>query len=133
MATRKTNPDFLNGVPELLLLELLSRRPMYGYELVQAIKDESSGRVEFGEGCIYPLLHKLEARGDLASRRVDVGGRSRVVYRVTPKGTKQRAASMAQWSTVADAVGRILQGGNHEHARVALWHGFRSSPPRIAE
>jgi PadR family transcriptional regulator PadR len=119
MATRKTNPDFLNGVPELLLLELLSRRPMYGYELVQAIKDESSGTLEFGEGCIYPLLHKLEARGDLSSRRLDVGGRSRVVYRVTPKGTKQRAASMAQWSTVAEAVGRILQGGKHEQARSA--------------
>ncbi len=119
MATRKTNPDFLNGVPELLLLELLSRRPMYGYELVQAIKDESSGTLEFGEGCIYPLLHKLEARGDLSSRRLDVGGRSRVVYRVTPKGTKQRAASMAQWSAVADAVGRIMQGGQHANARIA--------------
>src|SRR5437764_607757 len=38
MATRKTNPDFLNGVPELLLLELLSQRPMYGYELVQELQ-----------------------------------------------------------------------------------------------
>jgi PadR family transcriptional regulator PadR len=119
MATRKTNPDFLNGVPELVVLELLSRRPMYGYELVQAIKDESSGALEFGEGCIYPLLHKLEARGDLSSRRLDVGGRSRVVYRVTPKGTKQRAASMAQWSTVGEAVGRILQGDKYERARSA--------------
>ena len=44
------------------MLELLSRRPMYGYELVQAIKEESHGELEFGEGCIYPLLHKLEAR-----------------------------------------------------------------------
>jgi PadR family transcriptional regulator, regulatory protein PadR len=119
MATRKTNPDFLNGVPELVVLELLSRRPMYGYELVQAIKDESSGALEFGEGCIYPLLHKLEERGDLSSRRLDVGGRSRVVYRVTPKGTKQRAASLAQWSTVGEAVGRILQGGKHAQARIA--------------
>lgn len=119
MATRKTNPDFLNGVPELVVLELLSRRPMYGYELVQAIKDESSGALEFGEGCIYPLLHKLEERGDLSSRRLDVGGRSRVVYRVTPNGTKQRAASLAQWSTVGEAVGRILQGGKHAQARIA--------------
>ena len=92
---------------------------MYGYELVQAIKDESSGTLAFGEGCIYPLLHKLEARGDLSSRRIDVGGRSRVVYRVTPKGTKQRAASAAQWSTVVAAVGRILQGGKHERAKSA--------------
>jgi PadR family transcriptional regulator PadR len=119
MPQRKTNPDFLNGVPELLVLELLSRRPMYGYELVQTIRDESGGAIAFGEGCIYPLLHKLEARGDLASRRIDFGGRSRVVYRVTPKGSKQRAASLAQWSEVVAAVGCILQGGKHERARIA--------------
>jgi PadR family transcriptional regulator PadR len=88
---------------------------MYGYELVQAIKDESHDELEFGEGCIYPLLHKLEARGDLVSRRLNVGGRSRVVYRITPSGTKQQAASLAQWSDVVSAVGRILQGGKHEH------------------
>lgn len=119
MATRKTNPDFLNGVPELVVLELLSRRPMYGYELVQAIKDESGGTLEFGEGCIYPLLHKLEARGDLSSRRLDVGGRSRVVYRVTPGGSKQRSASMAQWSSIAEAIGRLMQGGQHAQAKSA--------------
>ncbi len=115
MTKRATNPDFLNGVPELVVLDLLSRRPMYGYELVQAIQAESGGSLAFGEGCIYPLLHKLEERGDLASRRMEVGGRSRVVYRVTPKGTKQFAQSAAQWSEVVAAVGRILQGGKHEH------------------
>ena len=114
MTKRTTNPDYLNGVPELIVLELLGRRPMYGYELVQAIKRESGGTLAFGEGCIYPLLHKLEARGDLASRRIDVGGRSRVVYRVTPKGMKQWAESSTQWSKVVGAVGQILQGGKHE-------------------
>jgi PadR family transcriptional regulator PadR len=118
MTKRSTNPDFLNGVPELVVLELLSRRPMYGYELVQAIKEESHGELEFGEGCIYPLLHKLEARGDLSSRRLNVGGRSRVVYRVTPNGTKQRAESLAQWWEVVAAVARILQGGKRQHEHV---------------
>ena len=59
------------------MLELLGRRPMYGYELVQEIQAESGGVLAFGEGCIYPLLHKLEARGDLTSRRLQVGGRRR--------------------------------------------------------
>jgi PadR family transcriptional regulator, regulatory protein PadR len=61
--TRRTNPDYLNGVPELLLLSLLSRRAMYGYELVQAIRAATGGALEFGEGCIYPILHRLEAVG----------------------------------------------------------------------
>jgi PadR family transcriptional regulator PadR len=38
MTERRSNPAFLNGVPEMLMLQLLSRRPMYGYELVQAIR-----------------------------------------------------------------------------------------------
>lgn len=118
MSKRTTNPDFLNGVPELVVLELLGRRPMYGYELVQAIQAESGGALTFGEGCIYPLLHKLEARGDLVSRRLNVGGRSRIVYRVTPKGTKQRAVAIAKWSEVATAVSLILQGGKHAHEHV---------------
>lgn len=119
MSKKRTNPDFLNGVPELVVLELLSRRPMYGYELVQSIREASGAQLEFGEGCIYPLLHKLADRGDLSSRRIDVGGRSRVVYRVTTKGHQRKAHSQAQWSHVVSAVSRILQGSKHEHARIA--------------
>jgi PadR family transcriptional regulator PadR len=119
MTRRTSNPDFLNGVPELIVLELLGRRPMYGYELVQAIQAESGGTLSFGEGCIYPLLHKLEERGDLTARRLDVGGRSRVVYRVTPQGTKQFAESTAAWKRVAASVNNILYGGTHERAKSA--------------
>ena len=62
----RSNPAFLNGVPEMLLLELLSRRPMYGYQLVQAIKAATNEGLEFGEGCVYPILHRLESQGLLA-------------------------------------------------------------------
>ena len=68
MSTTRKDSDFLNGVPELLLLRLLSRRPMYGYELVQAIRLATGGAIAFGEGCIYPILHRLEAE---ASAHVD--------------------------------------------------------------
>ena len=55
MNTRKTN-DFLNGVPGMLLLRLLQRRPMYGYQLVQSIQLASGDALSFGEGCIYPVF-----------------------------------------------------------------------------
>ena len=119
MSRGRSNPDFLNGVPELVVLDLLARRPMYGYELVQAIRNESGGELAFGEGCIYPLLHKLEEGGELASRRMDVGGRTRVVYRVTSHGRKQHAMLTARWASTVEAVGRVLQGGKHERARIA--------------
>jgi PadR family transcriptional regulator PadR len=113
MKARRTNPDFLNGVPELLILSLLSRRPMYGYELVQAIRQSTGGAIEFGEGCVYPILHRLEAEGLLAGRREDVGGRTRVVYRVVAKGAKQLSSATSGWRTIVAAVDRALSGGEH--------------------
>lgn len=110
--TRKSNPAFLNGVPELLLLELLSRRPMYGYELVQAIRAATGGELEFGEGCIYPILHRLEADKLLAASREQVAGRTRVVYRVTPRGKSQLATSVSAWQRVTAAVQQALEGGS---------------------
>src|SRR5262245_57107247 len=111
MTGRRTNPDFLNGVPELLILHLLSARPMYGYQLVQAIRLATKQALEFGEGCIYPLLHRLEADGMLASRREAVGGRKRVVYRVNARGAKRLQEVTATWRDVVTAVQRALQGG----------------------
>jgi PadR family transcriptional regulator, regulatory protein PadR len=119
MTTKRTNPDFLNGVPELLILSLLARRPMYGYELVQAICRSTGGVLEFGEGCVYPILHRLEADGLLGGKRETVGGRSRVVYRMTPKGAKRLAGSTASWQKIVEAVSQALHGGEHGEAALA--------------
>ena len=113
MTLKRTNPDFLNGVPELLLLKMLSAKPMYGYELVQAIRRSTGGGLEFGEGCIYPILHRLEADGLVDSRRETVAGRSRVVYRLTTKGTQRLSQNVDTWRRIVQAVNRALQGGEH--------------------
>ncbi len=113
MRSKRTNPDFLNGVPELLILSLISRRAMYGYEIVQAIRQVTDGALEFGEGCIYPILHRLESDGLLSGKRETVGGRSRVVYRLTAKGTKQLAGKVAVWQEAIRAISSALQGGDH--------------------
>ncbi len=111
MSAKRTNTDFLNGVPELLILSLVSRRPMHGYELVQAIRASTNGTLEFGEGCVYPILHYLEAGGMLSSKRETVSGRSRVIYRVTSKGTKRLANTTTAWQQIVQAVNHALQGG----------------------
>jgi len=113
MPRKRTNPDFLNGVPELLILSLLARQPMYGYELVQAIRRSTDGTLEFGEGCVYPILHRLESDGLLESQRETVGGRNRVVYRVTDKGAKRLTGSVASWKKIASAINQTLNGGEH--------------------
>jgi PadR family transcriptional regulator, regulatory protein PadR len=110
--TRQTNPDFLNGVPELLVLQLLTRRAMYGYELLRAIERTSGSTLEFGEGCIYPILHRLEKEGHLASARETVAGRSRVVYRLTASGRKRVRGRIATWQSIVTAVNQVLQDAN---------------------
>lgn len=116
MSKLRTNPDFLNGVPELVVLRLLARQAMYGYQIVQAIRLTSGGELTFGEGSIYPVLHKLEAGGWLESKEESVGGRSRVVYRVTASGRKRLAGSTAEWQRIVAAVSHILQGGTDERS-----------------
>lgn len=111
-ATRKDS-DYLNGVPELLLLRLLDRRPMHGYELVQGIRLRTGGVLEFGEGCVYPVLHRLEAEGLLRGSREAVGGRTRVVYRLAPAGRKRLAAATSRWEQVVAAVSGALRGDGH--------------------
>lgn len=113
---RDTNSSFMNGVPELLILRCLGDREMYGYELVQEIKGRSGTVVTLGEGVVYPLLHALEQKGALQSRRKTVQGRSRVYYAITPKGTERLAGLSTTWTTLTAAIGRVMQGEAHAGA-----------------
>jgi PadR family transcriptional regulator, regulatory protein PadR len=117
--TRNSNPDYLNGVPELVVLQLLARRSMYGYELLRAIEQSTGEVLKFGEGCIYPVLHRLDEEGSLRSRRETVGGRSRVVYQLTTSGHKRLACRIAAWRSIAGAVGQVLLGDKDGRPAIA--------------
>jgi PadR family transcriptional regulator, regulatory protein PadR len=101
----------MNGVPELLILRLLDREEMYGYEIVQAIRSQSAGVIAVGEGVVYPVLHALERDGALRSRRKIVHGRSRIYYSVTPVGSHRLAHLAEVWTHLAAAIERIVTGG----------------------
>jgi PadR family transcriptional regulator, regulatory protein PadR len=111
MTARETNPNFMNGVPELLILRLLQQGDMYGYEIVQAIRSRSGEVVAVGEGVVYPVLHKLEQEGALTSRRKTVQGRSRIYYCVTPIGSSRLAELSQVWGRLTSAIQGILTGG----------------------
>lgn len=117
MVRRKTNPDFLTGVPELLLLRQLSRKPMHGYAVIQSIKLVSGGQLKFGEGSIYPVLHRLEAEGMLRTKKQEVDGRSRIVYSVTAAGKRRLVESTGVWKQVVAAVEAVLEGEQHAPER----------------
>ncbi len=116
MPRGETNPSFMNGVPELLILRLLQHHEMYGYELVQAIHDTTDAVVSVGEGVVYPALHTLEREGALRSRRKTVNGRSRIYYSVTPAGSRRLADLSKDWVKLAAAIQNVLRGGQSAEA-----------------
>lgn len=81
--------------------------------MVQAIRQATGGMLEFGEGCIYPILHRREADGLLGSQRETVVGRSRVVYRITPQGSARLTLSVSAWRKIVRTVNQALRGGEH--------------------
>jgi PadR family transcriptional regulator PadR len=113
---RETNPAFMNGVPELLVLRCLQEREMYGYQLVQEIKARTGEAISLGEGVVYPLLHALERDGAVRSSRRAVNGRSRVYYALTPKGGERLAGLADTWRTLTLAVRAALEGASHAPA-----------------
>lgn len=79
--------ELLKGTLKPIILKLLSDTDrMYGYEIVQAVKQLSSGKIVIKEGSLYPLLHSLAKEGALETEAVMVGKRVRKYYRLSQKG-----------------------------------------------
>ena len=109
----KSNPPFMSGVPELLLLRLLETREMYGYELVRSIREATGEAISLGEGVIYPVLHSLERNGSLKSKRKPVGGRTRVYYALTRKGRDRLAKLQGDWHRIQTGIATALESPGH--------------------
>jgi PadR family transcriptional regulator PadR len=107
------NPDFMNGVPELLILQLVAAREMYGYELVQSIREKTNEAIQLSEGVVYPTLHALEIEGALKSKRKSVSGRSRIYYSITKEGSSKLARITGVWSGLTSAVQSVLEGAKY--------------------
>ena len=106
---KKTNAAFQNGVPILLILKLLSRNEMYGYEIVKAIQKASNDALSFAEGCIYPVLHVLEHDGFIKSREQSINGRTRLYYTLTANGLQRLGELEKEWARVSRGVALALQ------------------------
>ena len=109
----QSNPPFMSGVPELLLLRLLAQREMYGYELVKSVKLVTLEAISLGEGVIYPVLHGLERNGALKAKRKAVGGRTRVYYSLTAKGKQRLRRLEDDWQRIQGGVNAALGEASH--------------------
>jgi PadR family transcriptional regulator, regulatory protein PadR len=91
-----------------LVLGILAEGESYGYALLKQVSDLSDGELEWTDGLLYPLLHRLERLGHIDSVwRIPEGGRRRKYYRITAQGRAELAEQRRQWSTVVGALGTL--------------------------
>ena len=97
--------DLMRGAGPVAVLKLLETGPKYGYELIEALTDQTDGILEMGQSTLYPLLYNLEAQGLIKPKwEVADSGRKRKYYSLTAKGNKRLARDVAQWRAMARAM-----------------------------
>ncbi|MDU9001822.1 PadR family transcriptional regulator [Streptomyces mirabilis] len=105
--TSAHDPQLLKGVLSLLLLQLLSERESYGYELVQRLR--GSGLPDIAEGTVYPALARLEREKRISSQLVrSRSGPARKYYRPTDVGYRALSQGVSDWMSLAATVTPVL-------------------------
>ena len=98
---------------EPLILSLLSEGESYGYALIQEVKRLSGERIEWTDGMVYPVLHRMERRGLIKSRwTASETGRKRKYYSLKKEGKTAMAKHHEQWSLVHGVLSG-LKGGHY--------------------
>jgi DNA-binding PadR family transcriptional regulator len=102
-----------------LVLAVLGEGESYGYAILKRIDELSSGELEWTDGMLYPLLHRLDRLGYVDARwDSPQGGRQRRYYRITPAGWNALSEHRRQWEVVSGA----LQNA---------WHSFKVVSPQV--
>ena len=108
----KFERELLKGVAPVVVLEILCRGEMYGYELSEAISQRSGEILTLGKGTLYPLLYNLEAKGlVVAENRIAENGRKRRYYSITSKGKSQLTSQKEQWQELQKGVEMVFGFG----------------------
>jgi PadR family transcriptional regulator PadR len=93
----KFERELLKGIAPVVVLEILSRGRMYGYELSAAIEQRSKNILTLGKGTLYPLLYNLEAKKLVKGEWEEIpNGRQRKYYSITSKGKNYLATQKAE-------------------------------------
>lgn len=107
----KVTKDLVAASATPMVLGILAEADSYGYAILRRITELSGGELDWTEGLLYPLLHRLERLGYVESDWRSVAGeRRRKYYRITAKGLAELAEQRRQWDTVVNALREIWPG-----------------------
>lgn len=105
MAIDKT---LVSGSVTMLLLKLLSKKDMYGYEMITTLRERSNNVFELKAGSLYPLLHSMEEKNLVASYEQEVLGKVRKYYSLTNEGKKALKHKEEEWKEYTQAVADVM-------------------------
>ena len=99
----------------MVILALLRREDMYGYQLVQETERASGGKLTTQEGSLYPVLYRLLEQGMISDHRVLVGKRmTRIYYHLEPAGEARLQEMIREYEDTTQGVFRIIQSGGEK-------------------
>jgi DNA-binding PadR family transcriptional regulator len=95
-----------------LVLSILEQEDSYGYAIIKRVAELSAERIQWKDGMLYPVLHRLEEQGLIESYwRDSETGRKRKYYRIKQTGALELAEQRAQWRTVTETLARVWGDG----------------------
>jgi PadR family transcriptional regulator PadR len=95
------NKDLIAASSTPLVLAILAEGDSYGYAILKRVQELSGGHMEWTDGMLYPVLHRLERTGHIQARwQVAESGRRRKYYSITRQGRSQLAEERRQWQAV---------------------------------
>jgi PadR family transcriptional regulator, regulatory protein PadR len=102
--------DLLTGNIDSLLLSLINKQSMYGYQIIKELEDRSQGYFKFKEGTLYPALHRLENSGLIQGKwQVLPNGQQRKYYYLTDKGLSSLEEKKNNWNEFFTAMNLIIR------------------------
>ncbi|MDR6507262.1 PadR family transcriptional regulator [Arthrobacter oryzae] len=118
----RIDKDLVAASATPLVLGILSEGDLYGYAILKRVGELSGGGMEWKDGMLYPLLHRLERLGYVSSSwAMSEAGRRRKHYAITPAGRDALADRQEQWAVVAAALRQVWQTAQQPPARAAGW------------
>jgi DNA-binding PadR family transcriptional regulator len=104
------NKDLVAASSTPLILSILGRGESYGYEIIQQIRGLSDEQMEWSEGMLYPLLHRLEQEGLITSEwRTAEQGRKRKYYQLNLLGKARLQEEKKQWEVVQHTLNKLWE------------------------
>jgi len=104
--------ELVKGTLKTIVLKLLKEQgKMYGYEITQRVKELTLDKIQITEGALYPLLHALEAQGDLETEVEFIGKRQRKYYKLTTQGKQTSKKKITELQEFIETL-RILLDAN---------------------